>query len=134
MNTPPMDPDSETVTIARAVRFGFAAVVLGLSYPNIRFALGLHDFGVVYQDMLGAPQAFPAMTRFVFWAQPFLIALSILIPLAAILAVFVGRLARSIYISGALIVIVFVQLFLTWHAASLPFFEIIRRMQGAPPQ
>jgi len=132
MNPPSTEPGSQTIAVARAVRFGFTAIVLGMSYPNIRLALGLHRFGVIYQDMLGGDQTFPLVTRLILWTQPFLVTLSILIPLAAILTLFVGRLSRSIYITGVLLLVVFLQVFSTWHAVAAPFLEIIRRMQGEP--
>ncbi len=101
-----------------------------MSYLNIRLALGLHGFAAVYRDMLGA-KPLPSMTTFVLGAQPFLIALSILIPIAALGMVFVGRITRSIYFSGALILIVFFQLFFTWQAISAPLIQIVQGMAGA---
>ncbi|RYD69124.1 MAG: hypothetical protein EOP84_29065 [Verrucomicrobiaceae bacterium] len=132
MSNPSSDPDSSAIAAARAVRFGFAAIVLGMSYPNIRCALGIRGFEQIYSDMLGG-KALPAITTFVLWAHPFLAALSILIPVTAVALIFFGRLSRSIYISGALILIVFLQLFFTWQAVSAPLFEIIRSMHGATP-
>jgi hypothetical protein len=123
-------PQSEAIAAARAVRFGFAAVVFGMSYPNIRLALGLHHFEMIFRDMLGN-KPLPAVTVFVLQAQPFLLGVSILIPLAAIAIIFTGRLSRSIYISGVLVIAVFFQLFFTWHAVSAPLFVIIQGMQGA---
>ena len=134
MNTPPTEPAPEAIAVARATRFAFAAIVLGLSYPNIRFALNLHTLGGVYTDMLGGDSEIGAVTSFVLRAQPFLVALSILIPIAALVGIFRGRLSRSIYISGVSIIVVFVQLFFTWHAGLAPFYEIMRRMQGGAPQ
>src|SRR4051812_6296651 len=97
--------DHEAVSAARAVRFGFAAVVLGMSYLNIYQALALHAFAAVYNDML-AGHPLPTITALTLRAQPILIAVSMLIPVAALAAVFFGRLAQSIYLSGALVLAV----------------------------
>ena len=131
MNNPPPEADLQAIAAARAVRFGFAAVVLGMSYPNIRCALGIYRFELIFRDMLGG-KPLPAITTFVLQAQPVLLGLSILIPLAAIILIFAGRLSRSIYVSGGLILAVFFQLFFTWQALSEPLFEIVRAMGGTP--
>src|SRR3954471_12001256 len=96
----------QSVAVGRAIRFSFAAVVLGMSYLNIHLALGLHAFGAVFRDMLGG-RPLAVVTTSVLAAQPFLIAISILIPIAAVAAIFVGRLTRSIYLSGVLVLAVF---------------------------
>lgn len=123
------DPDSQSLSTGRAIRFGFAAVVLGMSYPNIRLALGLHRFGAVFQDMLGG-KPLPVITTVTLQAQPFLAGLSMVIPLLAVALVFVGRRTQSIYISGILILAVFFQLFFTWQAVSAPLFQIVQGMSG----
>ena len=131
MNDPSLETEPQAIAAARAVRFGFAAVVLGMSYPNIRCALGIYRFELIFRDMLGG-KPLPAVTTLVLQLQPFLLGLSILIPLAAIILVFAGGLARSVYISGALILAVFFQLFFTWQALSAPLFDIVRAMGGTP--
>lgn len=131
MNNPSPETDSQAIATARAVRFGFAAVVLGMSYPNIRCALGIYRFELIFRDMLGG-KPLPVITTFVIQAQPVLLGLSILIPLAAIILIFAGRLSRSIYVCGGLILAVFFQLFFTWQALSEPLFDIVRAMGGTP--
>jgi hypothetical protein len=44
--------------------------------------------------------------------------------------VFLRRWSFADYLVGAVIIAVFVQLFFTWHALSLPLFTIIEGMQG----
>jgi hypothetical protein len=122
-----------SVATGRAIRFGFAAVVLGMSYLNIRQALSLHAFAAVFRDMLGG-KPLPSVTTLILGSQPFLIGLSILIPIAAVAAIFVGRVTTSIYLSGVLVLAVFFQLFFTWHAMCAPLFQIIQGMSGGGTQ
>jgi len=133
MNDISSESDSQSVNTGRAIRFGFAAVVLGMSYLNIRLALRLHAFGAVFQDMLGG-KPLAAITTLVLGAQPFLIGVSILIPVAAVALVFVGRLTHSIYLSGALVLAVFFQLFFTWQAMCAALFQIVQGMTGGGAQ
>ena len=133
MNAILSESDSQAVATGRAIRFGFAAVVLGISYLNIRLALGLHGFAAVFRDMLGG-KPLPAITTLVLGAQPFLIGVSILIPIAAVAMVFVGRVTQSIYLSGALVLAVFFQFFFTWQAMCAPLFQIIQGMSGGGTQ
>jgi len=129
MNNTSPEGGSQSVSVARAVRFGFATVVLGLSYPNIQCARRLHAFEQVFRDMLG-DKPLPAVTTFILHAQPALLGLSILFPILAVVLVFIPRLAQSIYVSGVLILLTFFQLFFTWHAVSEPLFSIIQGMSG----
>jgi hypothetical protein len=129
MIKPSPGTESPAIAAARAVRFGFAAIVLGMSYPSIHFALVIPRFAQIYQDMLGA-RPLPVATTWILQFRPFLLGLSILIPLAAISVIFAGGLTRSIYISGGLILTVFFQLYFTWHALSAPLFDIVSAMGG----
>jgi len=131
MIKPSPETEPQAIAAARAVRFGFAAVVLGMSYPNVQCALAIPRFAQIYQDMLGA-RPLPVATTWILQFQPFLLGLGILIPLAAIILIFAGGRTRSIYISGGLILTVFFQLFFTWHALSVPLFDIVIAMVGAP--
>ncbi len=127
------EPQLQSAATGRAIRFGFAAVVLGMSYPNIRLALGLYAFGAVYRDMFGG-KPLPAITAMVLHAQPFLIGISILLPLLAFALVFVGRLTQSLYLSGVLLLAVFIQLFFTWQGVSAPLFRIVQSISGGGAQ
>lgn len=133
MNDLPSESGLPSAATGRAIRFGFAAIVLGMSYPNIRLALGLHAFTAVFGDLLGAAPL-PAITRLVLGAQPALIGVSILMPLAAVAMVFAGRITQSIYLSGALVLAVFFQLFFTWQALYAPLFQIVQNMAGGGPR
>lgn len=129
MNEASSDSELQSEAVARAVRFGFAAIVFGLSYANIRCALGLHAFKHIFRDLLNQ-RPLPPITTFLFQAQPVLVGISFLLPALAAVLIFVGRLKHSIYMSGALILAVFFQLFFTWHALAAPLLTLIRTMQG----
>ena len=123
---------SEIVRISRAIRCFFGAIVLGLSYPNIHCALKIGHFQNVYSDFLGS-QPLPVSTVFMLNHQAVFVALSVIIPVAAIATVFLRDQARSIYIAAFLIFSVFAQLFFQWFTLTGPLFEIIR-MMGEPAQ
>ena len=129
-NNPRPDDEAAAYSVARAVRFCFTAVVLGFSYPNIHCALGIHHFRQIFDDMLGRGEPLPMVTTFVIHSQPFLVSLSIAVPIVAIALNFFGRLARSIYICGALVLLVFLQFFMTWYAWTSPLLKIIEKMNS----
>jgi len=116
---------SELVRLSRAVRFGLASVVIGLSYPNIHCALNLRRFQELFEGMGVKPSV--AFT-FLQANQPWFISLSILFPLAAIASLFTPGHVRSLYLSGFLIIAVFAQLFYTWFACTAPWFLMINSM------
>ncbi len=123
---------SETISpdaVARAVRFGFVALILALSYPNIQRALDIEIYQQIWSDMLsGTP--LPWATVFVIKAQPLLFAVSILLPLLTLATLFISRLATSLYLCSVLLVLTLTQLFFTWHAITAPVYEVVKRMQG----
>ena len=121
--------EAELVQISRAVRFGLAAIVIGLSYPNIHCALGIDNFSQIYADMLGN-KPLAGATVFMVRFQPLFIGLSILFPVSAVATIFTPGLARSIYIAGFLVLAIFAQLFFQWSTLTAPLFDIISGMQG----
>jgi hypothetical protein len=123
-------PESEVKNIGRAVRFGFIAIVLGVSYPNIRLAFVLDRFAVIYNDMLNG-KPLPPATDFVLHSQPLLMAISLLIPLVALGLIWLAPLSRSLWSAGAVIVAVFVQLHFTFTAVLLPGIDIITSIGGS---
>jgi len=116
--------------MSRAVRFGLAAIVFGLSYPNVHCAIHIDKFQQIYADMLGN-KPLPALTVFIIHYHWLFVASSIVFPVAAFLTVFVPGVTRSIYISGFLVIATFVQLFFQWHALTGPLFSIIQGMAPA---
>lgn len=124
-----MTAHSELIRISHAIRCFFAAIVLGLSYPNIHCALGIDKFQQIYSDMLGN-KPLAAVTVFVVHYQSLLVGLSILFPVVAVATIFMRDTARSIYISTVIIFAVFAQLFFQWFTLTGPLFNIIRDMGG----
>ena len=110
--------NAELVRLSRAVRFGLASIVLGLSYPNIHCALNLKVFLDAFPG--GKGMASVLMHDY----QPLFVALSILLPIAAMANVFMTGVVRSIYLSGFLVIAVFVQLFFQYFAMMGPISNI----------
>jgi hypothetical protein len=129
MTDPEADAENSLRALARAVSFGFAAVVVGLSYPNIHCALRIGAVRQVFDDMLGG-KPLPLITSFAFQAQPFLLAISVLVPVIAVVAVCICRTPRSLYIFGCLILLQFIELYFMWHVVSAPLLAIVSGMSG----
>ena len=51
-------------------------------------------------------------------------------PILAVAVIFATRLACSIYVSGPVILLTFIQLFVMWHAITEPYFAILQNMSG----
>jgi hypothetical protein len=115
------DPDIkvELARFSRAVRFGLASIVLGLSYPNIHCALSIKAF----QDVFTSSEAGTA-AGIIYGHQPLFVGLSILLPVAAVANIFMPGIVRSIYLSGVLVMAVFVQLFFQWFTMMGPISKI----------
>ncbi len=130
MNEPLIPTDkSELSRVSRAVRFALAALVLGMSYPNIHCAFGIPKFQQIYQDMLmGKP--LPQVTEFVVRFQIVFEALSILLPVLALGSVAARGTTRPLYVVGGVVLGIFVQIFFQWFALTLPLFGIIKEMQA----
>jgi len=125
----PEKQDSEIRSLARAIRFAFMALVLGVSLFNIHRALSISTFQMIFTDMLNGPPL-PAMTLLVLNNQRALQGLSMVIPLAAVALIFWGRLQVALYGLGALALLALAQLAFTWSALTAPLMEIIKKMQG----
>jgi hypothetical protein len=114
---------SEGARLSRAVRFGLAALVIGLSYPNIHCAVAITHFRDMYDGM--GVQKVSRTAAFLFAHRPLFVGLSILLPLAAVVSIFTRDKVRSIYLSGFLVIAVFVQLFFTWFTLTAPLWGLI---------
>lgn len=114
-----METDSsasaDLMRLSRAVRFGLASIVFGLSYLNIHCAFAYKD---LIEGLDGGTGG--VASRGMIHYQPLFIGLSILFPVAAFLNIFTPGKVRSIYISGFLVMAVFVQLFFTWFTITGP--------------
>jgi hypothetical protein len=130
--TPAPEPDSQIAALTRAVRFGFTAIAVVFSYPNFCLASHIPAFEQIYHDMLGG-KPLPSMTELVLRAHTLLLVLSVLLPLLAIGSAFACRAIRSVYLSTFFIVVVLLQLFLSWWALSRPLLSIISNLQGGQP-
>lgn len=120
----------ELLSITKALRFALVAIVLGISYLNVRLAFSIPWFQNIYHDMLGN-KPLPPETAFVVQAHSGLVVLSFALPLFAVLSLFLCRRSVSIYIVGIVIIAVVGQLVFTWHAVAVPFFMIaLFVMQG----
>lgn len=131
MESLPEKQDVEIRSLARAMRFAFAALVLGVSFFNIHRALSISNFQAISVDLLnGTP--LPAATLWVLENQRILQGLSMAIPLAAVALIFWGRLPVALYWLGSLVLLALVQLAFAWTALTAPLMEIIKKMQGGP--
>ena len=130
MNDVDEDADKvEFVSITRALRYALTALVLGISYPNVRLALGISTFQRVYRDMLGN-HPLPPETAFIIQARAILIVLSLVLPMLVVLSLFFRRRSLSIYVIALVIIPIFVQMFFTWQAVVSPFYMIVQGMEG----
>jgi hypothetical protein len=133
MSEPDPDPThSEFLRVAQAIRFALVAIILGISYPNIRCALAIPALQRIFTDMLGN-KPLPFDTTFAIHFHVLLVLLSFAIPLLAIISLFLLRLSTSIYLAGVLIIAVSLQLFSTWHAVTSPLTSIITGMEQSSP-
>lgn len=122
-------PSESPEAIARAVRFALAALVLGVSYPNIHCAFAMGRFEQIFMDMLGN-KPLPAATVFVLRYRWLFEGSSVLFPMLSVMGVFSSRSVRPTYLSGVTVLLVFGQLFFMWFALTGPVVEIVRGMQG----
>jgi hypothetical protein len=117
--------------VGRALRFFATAIVLGISYPNIRFAMCIESFHTIFHDMLGN-KPLPPMTEWVIHFQMTMILLAFVIPLAAVLAALFGNLTRFLYTSGVLVLLAIAELVFVYQALYTPFSMVIQGMSGSP--
>ena len=127
---PPGTLAEQFTALTLAVKIGFLAVALGISYFNIRLAWMLPKFDQMFRDMLGG-KPLPSLTTAVLKCHLPLLGLSICILAGALGAFFHHRPVWAVFIiSGALLAAI-IQLVITWQAITMPFVQIIELMQGA---
>lgn len=115
--------------LARAIRFALVAIVLSVSYFGLRSSLSIGQFGAIFNDML-AGRPLPAITVFVLKAKLAFVAVSILLPTAAVATLFQRRVVASFYVIGGLSVLAIVQFVVLYHALSAPLVEVIKGMSN----
>ena len=125
----PASPDF--MRIARATRFAFACVVLGVSWLAIKSCLNIPRFARIFMDMLGENEPLPKLTRLVIATWWPLLALSLSVPAAAIVLLFTRDVVRSLYCLGVLVLISIVVSVVVTHATYSPLMTIIEKMQTA---
>jgi hypothetical protein len=120
----------------RSLAIGVRAVVGGftimLSIFNIRAAFLIRYFQQVFQDALpGKPLS--SLTLFIIWARTPLIALAIVLPLMALLILFVVRSNKTaLIVSTVIMVAVFVQMNLTVSNLMAPMTDLFTGMSDQP--
>ena len=141
MNEAEQIPQQDAIDVrqlARAIRFALVAIVLGLSYLSLRSSLSIGSFELIFRDMLGG-KPLPALTQFVLSARPLFVAVSVLVPIAALATLFLRSVIGSFYLIGALGFVTIAQFITLYHGLSAPLTQIISAMSGTdtsafPPQ
>ena len=117
--------------LANAIRLVFFVVVLGMASVTLFICQSIDRFETIYRDMLGG-RPLPLLTTLVLSGRPFLLALSLTIPAAAIGTLFTRRVVLSIYVLAALGFLAVAVAGLVFPSLFLPLLEIIKQMgQGA---
>lgn len=130
MNEPPRDGlELDMHRIARSVRFALASVVLGFSYVNVKLAFSIGTFEAIYHDMLNG-KPLPWETLLLLKLKWLIVALSVALPVLAVVSLRMKNLGSAIYLVGWLVPIVFIYLFTTWNFLMAPLITIIQTMQG----
>ena len=125
--TTPASPEPlDLLKLARAIRFAFAMLVLGLSYFAIRISLTLGNFKQIFYEMLGDADV-PAFTGFVMDARVPLAVISMLVPVLVIASLFMQNLRRSFYLPGILGLLTLTQFVLLTYATFSPLQTIITK-------
>jgi hypothetical protein len=136
MNEAAQNPPPDAIDVrqlAKAIRFALVGIVLGLSYLSIRGSLSIGSFAMIFTDMLNG-RPLPVLTRFVIAAGPLFVAVSFLVPVAAVATLFLRGVVRSFYVIGTLGFITIVQFIMLYHGLSAPLGQIISAMgSGSPP-
>jgi|SRR3954454_4383079 hypothetical protein len=121
---------AEADRLFRAIRFSLFAITLGLSYLSIRASMAIPQFRAVFTDLMEG-QALPWLTTFVFRAEYVFLAVSWLLPLAALWAVFTPVKARSFYVIGAIALAAICQSTVICTALSAPLVSMVDQLGDA---
>lgn len=125
------DPSAEIRDLARGVRAISCAFAFIICYFNAFLTFKISYFGSVYADMLGG-KPLPLITEVVCQGRAGFIALSLALPLGALLAVCLLRSHRAaLCIVGSILVVAFIQMHFTWWALTAPMMSIISAMSAS---
>jgi hypothetical protein len=122
----PSTAQIDAASVARAVRFVTALLVLGMSIPNINGALGISTMRIVAEEMLGNDHL-PWFTPLVLQSHSIFVAISIAIPVLALILLFIKSVIRAIYALGVVLFILFLQLFFMVHAFEAVLVQVVTR-------
>jgi hypothetical protein len=132
MNQTEQIPQQDAIDVrqlARAIRFALFAIVFGLSYLSIRSSLGIGSFELIFREMFGG-KPLPALTQFILGARPLFLIISVLVPVVAVAALFLRRVAVSIYVMGVLGFVTIAQFTTLYHGLSAPLTRTISAAFG----
>src|SRR5258708_7707832 len=115
MNEAAQHLDTQIASLARAVRFGFIALVAVISIPNFCLAPLVGDMEPSLSEIIGG-KPLPPITTFVIHHEGAFVFLAAFVPFIALVSAFVSRPHQSIYISATLLLIAFGQLYITAFA------------------
>ncbi len=122
------DPSAEIRDLARGVRAISCIFSVIVSYFNIFVAFKIGAFEMIFADMLGG-KPLPIISSLVCQGRYGFMALSLALPLGAILAVCLIRSHRTaLTIVGVAMAASLVQLLFTWSALTSPLMSIISGM------
>ena len=125
MNQPdPPSTGESFLSIARAIRFAFVVLILGLSALAVHSAMRIHWFEALFSDMM-AGKPLPLITRFVLQYQLAVQIVVITIPVCALLTLLDRKLARAFYVLGVLVAVVLVGTAMLHLALLVPLQEVV---------
>ncbi|CAN5798674.1 hypothetical protein BH09VER1_BH09VER1_48540 [soil metagenome] len=125
-----MTPDSsaEIRDLSRGVRAISCAFALVICYFNAFLTFKISTIGFVFSDMLGG-KPLPFITDVIFQGRIGFIALSLGLPLVALLSVIFIRPHRvALSVVGGVLLVAFIQMHFTWIALTAPLVSIISGM------
>ena len=133
-DAPPKQQELTVEGLGRATRFAVGMIVIIFTYFPFRMSFAIPKFQRIYEDMLGTGSQLPLTSRFIFAAAPAVMALTSVMFATAIGVLFLRRIKLALHIQGVVALLAVVVCILVYQGVFEPFTEIIRRMQGAPPE
>jgi hypothetical protein len=120
-----MNVESEIRSLASGIRAVALVFTLIVGYFNIRLAFLIRHFQGIFSDMLG-DKPLPGLTQLIVQGRPIFLLLALLIPILAVAAVVLIRHQKiALYSLGALMLVAFLQLHLTWTGLFAPLISIV---------
>ncbi|HWB61225.1 MAG TPA: hypothetical protein VG733_17215 [Chthoniobacteraceae bacterium] len=123
----------EIAQLSQGVKLGFLALLIGASYFNIRTAIFIPKFALIFKDMLGSEYALPVETLLVVRGCQFLVVLACIIPAIGIATLWASSAYQAIRTLAILLFVAILQYHLTWWALGQPLIAVIKRMSSNEP-